>query len=140
VTKNLTPLEHEEQVEVVKWITTQNDIAALFKARNLTPVLFSAIANGHYQQSRKQQNKLKAEGMNSGVPDLLFIIPPERSKNGKRLMIWIEMKRQQGGSVSVAQQQWIDAIDAIDGGNVGAFVCYGADEAIDVLKDLIIVL
>lgn len=140
MTKNLTPLEHEEQVEVVKWITAQNEIAALMKTRGLTPVLFSAIANGHYQQSIKQQRKLKAEGMNSGVPDLLFIVPPERSKVGKRLMIWIEMKRRQGATVSASQQEWIEAIEAMDGGNIGAFVCYGADEAISVLKDLIIVL
>lgn len=138
--KNLTPLEHDEQVAVVKWITAQNEIAALMKSRGLSPVLFSAIANGHYQQSIKQQNKLKAEGMNSGVPDLLFIIPPERSKGGRRLMIWIEMKRRQGASVSASQQEWIDAIEAMDGGNVGAFVCYGSDEAIDLLKDLIVVL
>lgn len=136
--KNVTPLEHDEQVRVIEWIKGDNDHAALLRLRNLPPVLFSAIANGHYQQSIKQQNKLKAEGMNSGVPDLLFIVPPERAKCGRRLMIWIEMKRQQGGSVSAAQQQWIDEINAVEGGNVGAFVCYGADEAIAVLKDLLI--
>lgn len=136
--KNTTPLEHDEQVEVIKWITADNAHAALLRSRNLSPVLFSAIANGHYQQSIKQQNKLKAEGMNSGVPDLLFIVPPERSKVGKRLMIWIEMKRRQGASVSAAQQEWLDAIDAMDGGNIGSFVCYGSDEAIQVLKDLLI--
>lgn len=138
--KNLTPLEHEEQVIVVQWINTQNELAKLMKKRNLAPVLFSAIANGHYQSSVKQRNKLKAEGMNSGVPDLLFIAPPERTKAGKRLMIWIEMKRREGASVSASQHEWIEAIEAMDGGNIGAFVCYGADEAIDVLKDLLVVL
>lgn len=136
--KNNTPLEHDEQVEVIKWIKADNQHAALLRSRNLSPVLFSAIANGHYQQSIKQQNKLKAEGMNSGVPDLLFIVPPERAKCGKRLMIWIEMKRRQGASVSASQQEWIDAIEAMDGGNIGAFVCYGSNEAIEVLKDLLI--
>lgn len=140
MSKNLTPLEHEEQVLVINWLVTQNDIAKLLKSQKLPPILFSAIANGHYQQSKKQINKLAAEGMRSGVPDLLLIIPPERSKTGKRLMIWIEMKRRQGGSVSASQQEWIDAIDAIEGGNVGAFVCYGSEEAIDLLKDLVIVL
>ena len=138
--KNLTPLEHDEQVAVVNWIKGQNEIAALMKSRGLPPVLFSAIANGHYQQSIKQQNMLKAEGMNSGVPDLLFIVPSERAKAGIRLMIWIEMKRRQGGTVSASQQEWIDAIEAMDGGNIGAFVCRGSDEAIDLLKDLLIVL
>lgn len=136
--KNTTPLEHDEQVAVINWLATENDHASLFKKRNLPPLLYSAIANGHYQQSIKQQRKLKAEGMNSGVPDLLVIVPQERSKVGMRLMLWIEMKRREGGTVSASQQEWIDAINALDGGNVGAFVCYGADEAIDLLKDLIV--
>jgi len=136
--KNLTPLEHEEQVKVIDWLTADNDHASMLRTRNLSPVLFSAIANGHYQSSIKQQNKLKAEGMMSGVPDLLIIVPPDRSKVGKRLMIWIEMKRLQGASVSVTQQQWIDEINGVEGGNVGAFVCYGHKEAIQLLKDLLI--
>lgn len=136
--KNTTPLEHDEQVTVINWLATENDHASLFKKRNLPPLLYSAIANGHYQQSIKQQRKLKAEGMNSGVPDLLIIVPQERSKVGMRLMLWIEMKRREGGTVSASQQEWIDAINALDGGNVGAFVCYGSDEAIALLKDLIV--
>lgn len=136
--KNTTPLEHEEQVKVIEWLKGDNDHAALLRTRNLSPVLFSAIANGHYQSSIKQQNKLKAEGMMSGVPDLLLIVPPERSKTGRRLMLWIEMKRLQGASVSATQQQWIDEINAVEGGNVGAFVCYGHKEAIELLKDFLI--
>lgn len=136
--KNTTPLEHDEQVAVVQWLETENELARLFKTRNLSPLLYSAIANGHYQQSIKQQRKLKAEGMNSGVPDLLVIVPPERSKLGIRLMVWIEMKRREGASVRRSQHEWIEAINALDGGNVGAFVCYGSDEAIAVLKDFII--
>ena len=136
--KNTTPLEHDEQVAVINWLKTENEEAALRKKLNLPPLLYSAIANGHYQQSIKQRNKLKAEGMNSGVPDLLVIVPQERSKLGFRLMVWIEMKRREGASVSASQHEWIEAINALDGGNVGAFVCYGSDEAIDVLKDFII--
>lgn len=137
MTKNLTPLEHEEQKEVVAELIAQNEHAKLLKLPEIT---FSAIANGHYQSSVKQRNKLKAEGMNSGVPDLLLIIPPERCKQSKWLMIWIEMKRQQGGSVSDSQQQWIDAINNVSGekGDVGAFVCYGAKEAIDLIRDFVI--
>jgi len=140
MTKNNTPLEHEEQVAVVEWIETQNEIAKLFKSKNLRPVLFSAIVNGHYQQSKKQLNKLIAEGMRKGILDMVFIVPPERAKAGKRLMVWIEMKRVQGSSTSEEQLEWEEAINDIEGGVVGAFICYGQKEAIDVLKDLIIVL
>lgn len=140
MSKNLTPLEHDEQVEVVEWIETQNELAAMFKTKNLRKILFSAIVNGHYQQSQKQLKKLIAEGMRKGILDMVFIVPPERSKTGKRLMIWIEMKRQQGSTTSDEQLEWEEAINDIEGGNVGAFICYGSKEAIDLLKDLIIVL
>lgn len=137
MTKNLTPLEHEEQKQVVKWLIAENEHAELLK---LPEIKFSAIANGHWQSSEMQKRKLKAEGMNSGVPDLLIILPPERCKLQKWLMIWIEMKRRQGGSVSDAQEQWIEAINNVSGekGDVGAFVCKGSDEAINLLKDFVI--
>lgn len=138
--KNTTPLEHDEQVGFVEWIETQNELARLKRLQNLRPILFSAIVNGHYQQSQKQLNKLIAEGMRKGILDMVLIIPPERAKIGKRLMIWVEMKRQQGASVSDEQELWIEAINDIEGGNVGAFVCYGQKEAIDLMKDLVIVL
>jgi hypothetical protein len=138
--KNVTPLEHEEQVKVIEWLKTENDLAALFKTRGLDPIMFSAIANGHYQPSIKQQNSLKAEGMNSGVPDLLIIVPQNRCKLGKALMLWIEMKRLQGASVSASQHEWITAINTVSGdkGDVGAFICYGHKEAINLLKDFVI--
>lgn len=138
--KNNTPLEHIEQVGFVNWIETQNEMARLKRLQNLRPILFSAIVNGHWQQSQKQLSKLIAEGMRKGILDMVLIIPPERAKGGKRLMIWVEMKRQQGASVSDEQELWIEAINDIEGGNVGAFVCYGEKEAIDLMKDLVIVL
>jgi hypothetical protein len=138
--KNNTPLEHAEQVGFVDWIETQNEMARLKRLQNLRPILFSAIVNGHWQQSQKQLNKLIAEGMRKGILDMVLIIPPERAKGGKRLMIWVEMKRQQGASVSDEQELWIEAINDIEGGNVGAFVCYGQKEAIELMKDLVIVL
>lgn len=136
--KNNTPLEHVEQVGFVDWIETQNEIARLKRLKNLRPILFSAIVNGHWQQSQKQLNKLIAEGMRKGILDMVLIVPPERSKTGKRLMIWVEMKRQQGASVSDDQELWLEAINDIEGGNVGAFVCYGQKEAIELMKDLVI--
>ena len=138
--KNQTPLEHDEQVEFVEMIDGQNQIAALMRLKNLRPILYSAIVNGHWQSSKKQLNKLIAEGMRKGILDMVLLVPPERAKGGKRLMIWVEMKRQQGGAVSDEQQQWIDAINDMDGGNCGAFVCYGAAEAKALYKDLVIML
>lgn len=124
---------------MIEWLQGENDHASLYKKRNLTPLLFSAIANGHYQPSIKQRNKLKAEGMNSGVPDLLIIVPADRCKLNKPLMLWIEMKRLEGASVSASQEEWIAAINTVSGdkGDVGAFVCYGHKEAIELLKEFI---
>lgn len=134
--KKTEPLEHFEQVTFVNFLIEQNLLA---KYKKLDKVLFSAIANGHYQPSPKQRAKLKAEGMNSGVPDMILIIPSNRSKLGKPIMLWIEMKRLTQGSVSEAQQEWIDGINSIEG-NLEAFVCRGGQKAIETYSEFVKVL
>jgi hypothetical protein len=46
---------------------------------------------------------LKAEGVTAGVPDLFV---PE-------WCLWVEMKRQTGGTVSPAQKDWIKYLEGI---------------------------
>lgn len=130
------PLEHDEQVDFVRFLNTQNLQARI---KGLEEVVFSAIANGHYQSSINQRRKLKREGMNSGVPDMVLIVPSSRSKTGKAFMLWIEMKRQTQGSLSASQKKWIDAINSVNGTNMEAFVCRGADEAKKVYDEFAIV-
>jgi len=76
------PYESDEQIAFVKW----------FRA-TFPDVLIFSIPNGGSRQKREAL-KLKAEGVVSGVPDLA--IPEWR--------LFIEMKRQKGGTVSPEQK------------------------------------
>ena len=75
--------EHEEQRELVQWI------------RQACGVRVFAIANGGLR-SIATAGRLKAEGVSAGVPDLF--VPA--------WLLWIEMKREKGGSVSPEQCDW----------------------------------
>ena len=85
----------------------------------------------------KKMAYLKAEGFNKGVPDIMCIIPYK----GKKALLFIEMKRRElkpkkdgKGGVSAEQREWLDSLNECE--NVGAFVCYGSDEATELVKDL----
>jgi hypothetical protein len=78
------PTEHEEQRELVRWFR-----------QTFASVRIFAIPNGG-SRGRAQGGRLKAEGVSAGVPDLL--VPA--------WMLWVEMKRAQGGSVSAEQRDW----------------------------------
>ncbi|WP_350165775.1 VRR-NUC domain-containing protein [Algiphilus sp.] len=62
--------------------------------------LLHAIPNGE-KRSRSVANRLKLEGVSPGVPDL-FLPTPHNGSHG----LYIELKRQRGGSVSAEQKAW----------------------------------
>jgi hypothetical protein len=116
--------EHQEQVEV-------ND----FCTRN--KILMFAIPNGT-NKSKVARTMFKNEGLKSGVPDL-FIPIPSQDKHG----LFIELKRRKRQlkngklssthtKVSLEQIKWLEALKC---NGYEAVVCYGADEAIDVIKN-----
>ena len=76
------PTEHEEQRDFVRWWR-----------RNHQEEIW-AIPNGG-QRNKAVAAKLKLEGVTRGVPDLF--IPA--------LKVWVEMKRQKGGTLSKEQKQ-----------------------------------
>lgn len=98
------PYEHDEQVAFVNWFRIQYRGVRIF-----------AIPNGG-GRSKAEAGRLKAEGVESGVPDTY--IPEWRC--------WVEMKRQKGGSVSPEQKDWHEYLRGI-GDTV--FVCKGAEAA-----------
>jgi hypothetical protein len=112
------PLEKEEQATFVQWL-------------ELKKLLFSATAQSTYTKSWSQKRHNHATGLRKGVPDMIVVISPERAKNGTGTVLFIEMKRQQGSVVSAEQKIWIDSITSIDSNNVCAYVCKGAQSAID---------
>ena len=85
------PSEHLEQVRLVAWFR-----------RSYPDVRIFAVPNGG-ARSGPQGAKLKAEGVAPGVPDLFV---PE-------WLLWVELKRQTGGTVSPAQKDWISYLEGI---------------------------
>jgi hypothetical protein len=98
------PSEHDEQVGFVTW----------WRAK-FPGVLIYAIPNGEHR-APSVANRLKAEGVVRGVPDLHV---PE-------LRLWIEMKRIKTGRLSPEQGQMIRYLESI-GHTV--LVGYGARDA-----------
>ena len=83
------PSEHLEQVRLVSWFRKTYPDVRIF-----------AIPNGGARTGSKGM-KFKAEGVSPGVPDLF--IPAWG--------MWVEMKRQKGGTVSPEQKDWIAYLD-----------------------------
>lgn len=108
---NNIPTEHEEQREFVCWFR-----------RTYPEVRIFAIPNGGIR-SKSQAGRLKAEGVSPGIPDLYI---PEWA-------MWIEMKRQKGGSVSLEQKDWHEYLIGI-GHTV--IVARGFDDAVAKLQHL----
>ncbi len=106
------PSEHIEQVHFVAWFRREYPDIRIF-----------AIPNGG-GRSKAQAGQLKAEGVSAGVPDLY--IPAWR--------VWIEMKRQKGGTVSKEQKDWHEYLRSI-GDTV--FVCKGFEKAKENVKNLL---
>ena len=105
------PTEHEEQRLFVQWFR-----------RSYPGVRIFAIPNGGYR-GKTQAAKLKAEGVSSGVPDLF--VPA--------WALWIEMKRQKGGSVSLEQKDWHKYLISI-GHKV--LIAKGFDDAVEKLHKI----
>lgn len=85
------PTEHSDQREVVRWFRATWPDVRIF-----------AIPNGG-SRSKATAGRLKAEGVSPGVPDLF--IPAWR--------LWVEMKREKGGSLRPEQRDWITHLEAL---------------------------
>ena len=97
--------EHLEQAMFVSW----------FRKNYMPTHRIFAIPNGGLR-SKSQGMALKTEGVTKGVPDLM--IPS--------LKVFIEMKKEKGGKVSVEQIDWLKYL-----ANNGYIVkvCNGCEEA-----------
>ncbi len=102
--KDTVPTEHVEQRNFVQWFR-----------QTYKPVRIFAIPNGG-KRSKKVAMELKAEGVSKGVPDLFI---PE-------WLLWIEMKRIKGGSVSDDQKDWHQYLR---NSGYSVMVCKGFDAA-----------
>ena len=111
--KKLIPLEQQEQMKFVSWLRVK-------KIRHIH------IANER-MCSVVYKKKLKALGTYAGFPDLMIFLANRT--------LFIEMKRSDKrlSRVSKEQSEWLEFLNLLDEGS--AKVCYGADEAIEFVKE-----
>lgn len=92
---NNTPLEHDECIALVAYL----DI--LVKQGKV--IAYTHIPQETYTKNWGTKMRNKREGVKSGIPDYLIVF-----KNKK--ILFLEMKRQKGGTVSVEQKDWLEKL------------------------------
>lgn len=96
-----TPLEHEEQANLVTWAyVRKNEIPALG--------LLFAIPN----QGAARLKNLQTEGVMKGVPDLFLAVMAYSGPESQYGGLFIELKRTKGAKVSPEQYEWIGRLTA----------------------------
>lgn len=121
------PLESEEQEKVFSWINAN-------KKKYPELALCHSSLNG-VKLSPGAAVKAKKQGMVAGVPDILLPVPRDASQgiyHSDYYGLFIELKRVKGSKVSVEQKLFIAALE--DQGYM-CKVCYGANEAIETIKN-----
>lgn len=116
--KRLLPKEGAEQAALMSWAQMQSwrwpELQLLFH-----------IPNGG-ARSKAEAGRFKAEGVKAGVPDLFLPVP-----RGNNHGLFIELKRRKGGRLSPEQRVWIQNLQEQ---GYQAFVCYGWEEATEVIQ------
>lgn len=104
-------------------------LANYLRARNIK---FTHIANER-RTTPQRGAKLKRMGVNPGVPDFMIILEIDEGYN----LIFIELKRAKKSlsRVSEYQKEWIEKLNECR--EVGAYIAYGADEAIKIIESFI---
>lgn len=116
---NQTPTEAQEQAALIRWAHFQ-------RARYPELELLYHVANGG-SRHKLEAVHLKEQGVRAGVPDLC--LPVAR---GRYHGLYIELKRQKGGRLSVAQAEWLRALQAQ---GYRTAVCAGWESARDTIMD-----
>lgn len=111
----MSDTEHLHQVTFINWFRS-----------NFEDYLVFAIPNGELRAISVAQ-RLKAEGVVSGIPDLCCLLPRGQA-------LWIEMKKAKGGRVSPEQKAIHEKMQKL--GHI-VTICNGYEEAIQFLKEFI---
>lgn len=120
--KNKTPLESEEQEKIFSWANKN-------KSKYPELALLHSSLNG-VKLSPGAAVKAKKQGMVKGVPDIF--LPITKVEGEFCAGLFIELKRISGSKISTEQKAFIECL-RFQGFQCN--VCYGADEAIEAIKD-----
>ena len=120
-------IEYQEQVKIFEW-------ARINSYRYPDLKLLNSSLNGIKIHNIKAAARAKKAGMKKGYPDIF--LPTAR---GGYFGLFIELKRPankllgtQKGSSTQEQREWIEILNTQ---NYKAKICYGASEAIELLKE-----
>ena len=111
--KSDIPLEKDEQKRLCKWLK-ENKIGHWANGFGVKLDFFV-----------KYMASLHRQGHYKGIADMTILLPKGRA-------MFLELKRVKGGVVSEEQKKWIKYLQSLD---YPARVCYGADEAIEWIKE-----
>ena len=107
--------EHQEQVLLCKYLDWKK-------------LPYCAVPNGIFLKDRNSlfqiMNKMKAEGLKKGFPDMVVFLPEK--------ILFIEMKKKKGGTVSPEQQTWYKIINSYD--YAASYICNGFEVAKSVIE------
>lgn len=104
------PLEADEAKVFVAWL----------RVHGLT-FYHAPSETGSSPEARRRAVRMKQQGTVRGYPDYCVVLPYTG-------LLFIELKRQFGSSVSPEQRMWIEQLNTVPG--VQAEICYGADAAV----------
>lgn len=118
---NTTPLEKEEQIAFVEYCE-MNGICVV-STQNGFKMPKTAFNYAAYSRT------LKKMGLAKGFPDLIIL---EKNKSKTHEVLFIEMKRQKGGSLKPEQKEWVSKLDNKD---YCVGVAKGCESAINILNN-----
>lgn len=121
--------EHDEQVKVFEWAEIMSskipELKLLFAIPN------GAFYGGHWSVA----NRMKAEGVKKGVPDVFLPVPMTYVSEGQvtdmKAGLWIEMKAGKN-KPSGDQSWWIENLQEM---GYRVEVCYSSNEAVDIINE-----
>ena len=103
------PTEDVEQICLFRWATAQ-------QGKYPELALMNHVPNGG-KRSKSEAARFRAMGVKAGVPDMILPVGIQKLDSVDRGQytiirtkyngLYIELKRQRGGTVSAAQKQWI---------------------------------
>lgn len=110
--ENLILSEDKEQELLVQWM-------------EMSKIRFYAIPNGG-KRSLTQAIKFKRTGVKAGVPDICIPVPSKRYHG-----LYIEMKRSDGGTVSINQAEWLHYLQSA---GYKVSVCHGFEQGKSIVE------